>query len=464
VLREHDHVTADAVPMVGIVVVNYFGGDRTSGCLESLTKLTWPSERLVVCLVDNGSEPGWADGIRRSFPAVRVVEAHANLGFGGGCNLGIASVPECDHVALLNNDAVPDPGWLEPLVEALDADPRCGAATPKVLLEGTFVTLRIRSTSAAPGGGDRRPLGVQLCGISIDGLDVTEEVELVSGFWGWEHDATTVGGTFAWTDGDAIARVALPASSVDGEVAVRLASGEGPKTAHVSLADAGIAAEVDVEVDIHPAWSTVGPSGPGTAVVNNAGTVLLPDGSTADRGYLQPDDGTFDEPCEVWGWSGAAVLLARRYLDDVGTFDARFFLYAEDADLAWRGRLRGWRYRYVPTSVVWHEHSATTGARSPLTRHLAARNRLVMLTKDAPRDLLLPALRDEVRELSRAVRRDVLVRLVRFRRPVLRHAVHRSRVLLGFARLAPHALRARRANQPDAKPGLTATWMTAVPD
>jgi GT2 family glycosyltransferase len=461
VLREHDHVTADAVPMVGVIVVNYFGGDRTAGCLESLTKLTWPSDRLAVCLVDNGSERGWVDATRRRFPSIRLVEAPANLGFGGACNLGFAELSDCDHIALLNNDAIPDPAWLEPLVEALGADPHCGAATPKVLLDGTFVTIRIRSTSVAPGRGDDRPLGVQLCGISIDDLDVTEQVELVSGFWGWEHDATTVGGTFAWTNGDATARALLPPSSVDGEVAIRLASGVGPRTAHVSV---GEASDVEVDAGIHPAWSTIRPSGPGTAVVNNAGTVLLPDGSTADRGYLRPDDGTFDEPCEVWGWSGAAVLLARRYLDDVGTFDARFFLYAEDADLAWRGRLRGWRYRYVPSSVVWHEHSATTGARSPLTRHLAARNRHGMLTKDAPKDLLLPALRQEVRELSRAAARDVVGRLVRLRRPVLGHVTHRSRVLLGYTRLAPHAHRARRAYRPDARPGLTATWMTAVPD
>ena len=66
----------------------------------------------------------------------------------------------------------------------------------------------------------------------------------------------------------------------------------------------------------------------------------------------------------MWGWCGAAVLLRRRYLEEVGRFDERLFMYAEDADLSWRGARRGWRYRYVPTSVVRHEHRASSGGRA----------------------------------------------------------------------------------------------------
>ena len=53
----------------------------------------------------------------------------------------------------------------------------------------------------------------------------------------------------------------------------------------------------------------------------------------------------------MFGASGAAALYRRAMLDDVRVegewFDENFFAYREDADLAWRAQLLGWRCRYV---------------------------------------------------------------------------------------------------------------------
>src|SRR5204862_8104871 len=70
--------------------------------------------------------------------------------------------------------------------------------------------------------------------------------------------------------------------------------------------------------------------------------------------------------------------------DDVGLFDERYFLYYEDIDLAWRGRSRGWRYRFVPASIVHHHHAATVGVGSTVHRYYSERNRLLTLVKNAP--------------------------------------------------------------------------------
>ena len=124
------------------------------------------------------------------------------------------------------------------------------------------------------------------------------------------------------------------------------------------------------------------PGAGGGALINNAGSELGPTWEPHDRGYGEPDRGQYDHAEDVWGWCGAAVLLRRRYLDEVGLFDERLFLYAEDTDLAWRGARRGWRYRYVPTSVVHHLHRASSGGqRTPLLDHLNRRNRLVVVTR-----------------------------------------------------------------------------------
>jgi N-acetylglucosaminyl-diphospho-decaprenol L-rhamnosyltransferase len=60
-------------------------------------------------------------------------------------------------------------------------------------------------------------------------------------------------------------------------------------------------------------------------------------------------------------WAIAALLLVRRAAwDDVGGFDERQWMYAEDLDLGWRLKQAGWATRYVPEAAVDHESSAST--------------------------------------------------------------------------------------------------------
>ena len=87
----------------------------------------------------------------------------------------------------------------------------------------------------------------------------------------------------------------------------------------------------------------------------------------------------------------AGCCCGKRYLQEVGLFDERFFLYYEDTDIAWRGRSRGWRYRYVPEARFRHIHAASSGEGSALFQHYVERNRLLMLVKNAPSRLALGA-------------------------------------------------------------------------
>jgi GT2 family glycosyltransferase len=455
-MREHDPMVdrpsrSASVPRVGIVVINYHAAELTLALLARLERLTWPRECLVVAVVDNGSEAGFDGEVRARFPDVRFVAAPSNLGVAGGANTGIRALLDCDLIALLNNDTAPEPGWLEPLVEKMQQT-AAGAVTPKVLLDGRFVRVGLQSPTTQPGGGDPRDLGVQLCGARVDGVDVSDRIELVRGFWGWEEDKTTVGGTFAWTTGDAVAHLPVDdGSSTPPLVELRLACGTGPTTVSVTVDRV----PSPMAIGVRPEWCDIGAVPLLPEIVNNAGAVLLEDGGSADRGYLEPDDGRFDVPCEVFGFSAAAVLLSRAFLDDVGPLDERFFLYYEDTDLSWRGRLRGWTYWYEPASVVRHQHSATVGSRSSLARHLSARNRLLVLTKSAPQWLVRRAVGAELADLGRAIRRDVVGRLLLFRRPVTRHTASELRVLAGYVRLLPGALVDRRrirgrATVPDA--------------
>lgn len=63
---------------------------------------------------------------------------------------------------------------------------------------------------------------------------------------------------------------------------------------------------------------------------------------------------------DVISLSGACILLKRQALDQVGGFDERFFLYAEDVDLCLRLRQAGWRLRYEADAVVEHDRGASS--------------------------------------------------------------------------------------------------------
>ncbi len=93
-------------------------------------------------------------------------------------------------------------------------------------------------------------------------------------------------------------------------------------------------------------------------------------------------------PRPIFGPTGGAAAYRRAMLDDVGHFDENFFLYLEDADLAWRARLRGWSSIHVPGAIVAHLYSASSGQGSPTKRYYLARNRLWGLRKNLPAALL----------------------------------------------------------------------------
>jgi GT2 family glycosyltransferase len=123
--------------------------------------------------------------------------------------------------------------------------------------------------------------------------------------------------------------------------------------------------------------------------IQNAGSLLLSDGSGADRGFHERDSGQYESAEEVFGACGAAVLYRRGMLDDVGQFDDTFFNYYEDTDLSWRMRLRGWKVVYEPGALVYHVHTGSSGEWSPFFTFHVDRNRLFMILKNAPPRMVL---------------------------------------------------------------------------
>jgi GT2 family glycosyltransferase len=119
-------------PLVHVVILSWNGRDDTLACVESCLRATYPNLRVLV--VDNGSTDGSPAAVRERFPAAEVLELGENLGYTGGNNAGIrhALAAGADHVLLLNNDTIVDPGFVEPLVEEAGRDPSIGMLNSKM--------------------------------------------------------------------------------------------------------------------------------------------------------------------------------------------------------------------------------------------------------------------------------------------------------------------------------------------
>jgi GT2 family glycosyltransferase len=116
----------------GVVVLHFGDPAHTRACLASVAASHATATPLVV--VDNGTRTITAADVTATAPGAAFVPLPENLGFAGGCNVGIRLVMEAgsDCVVLLNNDARLEPDCLGELLRAA-AEPRVAAVGAKVL-------------------------------------------------------------------------------------------------------------------------------------------------------------------------------------------------------------------------------------------------------------------------------------------------------------------------------------------
>ena len=178
----------------------------------------------------------------------------------------------------------------------------------------------------------------------------------------------------------------------------------------------------------------------GTGVIDSTGIYMLPSQRHLDRGQGEVDRGQYDRMELVFGTTAAAGFYRRAMLEDVAVdgevFDQDFFAYREDADLAWRAQLLGWRCLYVPAATALHVRRVTPGRRAalpPEINRMSVRNRFLLRIKNQP-------VSQFVRFFGPAAWRDL---------QVVGFVLLREHASLGaFAdviRLLPRALRKRRA-------------------
>jgi GT2 family glycosyltransferase len=245
---------SDKFPKVSIVTINFNGAAVTSELLRSLEKITYPSIEVIV--VDNSTkEPGRE--LPLQFPWIKYIETGENRGFAGGNNKGI-EIATGDYIFLLNNDTEVAPGFLEPLIERMQSDPKIGVVCPKLLYFD-------------------EPTTIQFAGFT-------------------------------------------PINPITGR---------------------------------------------GFGI-----------------GYLEKDNGQYNEAKPTSRAHGAAMLFSRTAMEKVGLMAELFFLYYEEMDYSERFKRAGYTIWYEPKSEVWHKESMSTGKGSTLKTYYYSRNRLLYLRRN----------------------------------------------------------------------------------
>jgi GT2 family glycosyltransferase len=239
-------------PRVTVIIPTLRADSALAECVRSLEAQTMPDFEIIV--VDNSGQ-GLASRLEEVRRRARVIENGGNAGFGAAVNQGIRA-SATPYVAVLNDDTVAHPEWLESMLRAADERYETGMCAPQIRLSGE------------------------------DRLD-------------------------------------------------------------------------------------------------SAGMLLCRDGSSKQRGHLEPVS-NYSRRRQVLLPSGCAALYKRDMLDETGLFDERFFLYCEDTDLGLRARWKLWECVYVPEAVVEHRYSHSAGSASPLKAYYVERNRLFVLVKNFP--------------------------------------------------------------------------------
>jgi GT2 family glycosyltransferase len=127
-------------------------------------------------------------------------------------------------------------------------------------------------------------------------------------------------------------------------------------------------------------------------MINSTGINVSRSGACWDRGMSEYDIGQYQSVENVFGPCGCAAMYKREMLEEIGLFDEDFYAYAEDVDLAFRGRLAGWECLYVPKAVVYHLHGGTAGYNSDYTVYYGDRNIIWNAFKNFPKWILITSL------------------------------------------------------------------------
>jgi GT2 family glycosyltransferase len=119
--------------------------------------------------------------------------------------------------------------------------------------------------------------------------------------------------------------------------------------------------------------------------IDSTGDYLTVWGLPYPRGRGEKDINKYDGDTEIFGASGGASLYRVGMLEKVGLLDDDFFAYYEDVDLSFRAQLAGWKVRYQPKAIAYHQIGATSSKLKGFATYQTMKNQQILLYKNLPK-------------------------------------------------------------------------------
>lgn len=123
--------------------------------------------------------------------------------------------------------------------------------------------------------------------------------------------------------------------------------------------------------------------------IDSTGDIYTVWGLPYPRGRDEPISSKYDKQRDIFAASGGASIYRVKMLEEIGLFDEDFFAYYEDVDISFRAQLAGWKVKFVPDAIAYHQIGASSSKIHGFTTLQTMKNLPLLLIKNVPRKYVL---------------------------------------------------------------------------
>ncbi|MBK8820372.1 MAG: bifunctional riboflavin kinase/FAD synthetase [Saprospiraceae bacterium] len=131
ILRQFNDFRSSKKSKISVVILNFNGREYLESFLPSIAYSN-TKEDVDIVVIDNNSSDDSVSYIKEWHPEIKTISLTKNYGFADGYNKGLLTI-DTEYIVLLNSDVMVTTGWLDPIIDMMEADPTIGITQPLIL-------------------------------------------------------------------------------------------------------------------------------------------------------------------------------------------------------------------------------------------------------------------------------------------------------------------------------------------